>query len=153
MTDAKKPSVTKNLSILIVEDSDAGIAFLRQELKGIGFEHIVMAKNGAEGLEKARESARIGVPFELVIADINMPKMDGLQMVERFKEEDALKNIPVLVVSAERDMGKVLKAINLGVKQYIIKPYSRNDLKDKIISIFNQMGKDSVVEIRRKEGE
>lgn len=151
MTEAKKPGVTKNLSILIVEDSDAGIAFLRQELKGIGFEHIVMAKNGAEGLEKARESARIGIPFELVIADINMPKMDGLQMVEKFKEEDSLRGIPVMIVSAERDMGKVLKAINLGVQQYIIKPYSRNDLKDKIISIFNQMGKDSVVEIRRKD--
>jgi YesN/AraC family two-component response regulator len=144
MTENKKPSVTKKLSILIVEDSDAGIAFLRQELKGIGFEHIVMAKNGAEGLEKARESARIGVTFELVIADINMPKMDGLQMVEQFKEEDALKNIPVLI--------KVLKAINLGVQQYIIKPYSRNDLKDKIIAIFNQLGKDPVAEIHTKPG-
>lgn len=151
MSETKKPSVTKSLNILIVEDSDAGIAFLRQELKGIGFEHIVMAKNGAEGLEKARESARMGIPFELVIADINMPKLDGLQMIEKFKEEDALKSIPVMIVSAERDMGKVLKAINLGVQQYIIKPYSRNDLKDKIISIFNQMGKDSVVEIHRKE--
>lgn len=148
MTAAEKPSVSKALNILIVEDSDAGIAFLKQELKGIGFEHIVMAKNGAEGLEKARESAKIGMPFQLVIADINMPKMDGLQMVEKFKEEDSLKNVPVMIVSAERDMGKVLKAINLGVQQYIIKPYSRNDLKDKIISIFNQMGKDSVVEIR-----
>lgn len=148
MTAAEKPSVSKGLNILIVEDSDAGIAFLKQELKGIGFEHIVMAKNGAEGLEKARESAKIGMPFQLVIADINMPKMDGLQMVEKFKEEDTLKNVPVMIVSAERDMGKVLKAINLGVQQYIIKPYSRNDLKDKIISIFNQMGKDSVVEIR-----
>ena len=58
---------------------------------------------------------------------------------------------PVLIVSAERDMGRVIKAINLGVKQYIIKPYSRNDLKDKIISIFNQMGKDSVVEIRHQK--
>ena len=83
MTNTKRPSVTKNLNILIVEDSDAGIAFLKQELKGIGFEYIVMAKNGVEGLEKAKESARIGTPFDLVIADINMPKMDGLQMLEQ----------------------------------------------------------------------
>ena len=121
--------------LLIVEDSEASLIFLKQELRTIGFKKIQFATNGREGLEKAKDSVLMGAPYDLIISDINMPQMDGLTMFERFQTERDLKDIPLLVISAEKDMSKVLRAVNLGVSQYIIKPYNRNELQEKIISV------------------
>ncbi|MGB0452941.1 MAG: response regulator [Bacteriovoracaceae bacterium] len=128
--------LAKTLRILIVEDSEAGTVFLRQELKTLGFEDILTAGNGVEGIKRVEESEENSKPVELIIADINMPKMDGIEMVKQLKVKPERKGIPILIVSAERDKTKVLEAINAGVSQYILKPYSRKDIISKIQSVF-----------------
>lgn len=109
------------LKILYVEDDTT----LREQFRTF-FERrcdeLLLASNGEEGLKLVEEHSP-----DIVITDIKMPVMDGLEMFEKIRIKN--KEIPVLVTSAFNDQDYLLKAINLGVTRYILKPFNRTILR------------------------
>lgn len=116
--------ILKTLKILIVED-EKRLAQLLKEAINDSFYKVVIAKDGTEGLKKYK----IFKP-DIIITDIMMPKLDGLDMTIKIKEIDS--NIPIIVLSAHSDKEKLLKAIDVGINKYFIKPFDPDEVIEHI---------------------
>lgn len=124
------------LRFLIVDDFSTMRRIIRGLLKEAGFIEADEAEDGQVGLQKLYASH-----FDFVISDINMPNMDGLQMLENMKQDEKLKGIPVLVITAEASKEDVLRAAQIGAAGYIVKPFSKATLEDKINKILKRNAK------------
>jgi len=102
--------------ILIVDDEPFNIDYLEQELEDLDFETI-SAKDGQEALDLVAAEAP-----DLILLDIMMPVMDGFDVLARLNEDEAWRNIPVVVISASNDLESVVKGIELGAEDYLPKP-------------------------------
>jgi two-component system chemotaxis response regulator CheY len=121
------------LDILIVDDS-AGIRkilqrVIRQAEVPLGVVH--EAGDGAEALEVLK-SHSVG----LILSEINMPNMNGLELLSRLKADAALKSVPVVMVSTEGNQATVLEAVQLGAAGYVRKPFNAEQIKEKLASFF-----------------
>ncbi|MFL9826719.1 response regulator [Rhodoplanes sp. SY1] len=109
-------------SVLAVDDGITMRLFYREVLEKAGFV-VEEAANGIEGLERA-----LMTRFDLMVVDINMPKMNGYEMVRQMRDNPALRSIPVLTVSTEEKEGDVVKAYDAGANFYLVKPVRPDDL-------------------------
>lgn len=103
--------------ILIVDDEPFNVDYLEQELEDLDYETIT-AGNGKEALEKIQSEAP-----DLVLLDIMMPVMDGFEVLTRMKSNPALRDIPVIVISADNNLQSVVKGIQIGAEDYLPKPF------------------------------
>lgn len=132
---AKEPNQISNeedpVSILIVEDN----VELRNFLSDILSEsyRVLTATNGQEGLDQAREY----IP-DLIISDIMMPAMDGLDMVKNIKENREICHIPIILLSAKSSLDDRISGLEQGIDDYITKPFSATYLKIRIKSLLHQ---------------
>lgn len=117
------------VDVLIVDDSAAIRKILHRVLlqAEIPLGKVVEAGDGVEALEKLREHQ-----VHLILSDINMPNMDGLQLLSSIKAQEALKPIPVVMVTTEGGSSKVMEAVSLGAAGYVKKPFTAEQIKDKI---------------------
>jgi len=117
------------LNVLVVDDSAAIrkilVRVLAQTDLPIGQIH--EAGDGMEALKKL-ESNSVG----LVLADINMPNMDGLQLLNRLQASSEWKDVPVIMITTEGSPARVLEAVQLGAKGYVRKPFTVEQIKEKI---------------------
>ena len=107
--------------ILIVEDSPTMrqlLVFALRRLKGV---EIVEAQDGMDGLRKVSNDQ-----FDLALIDINMPVMDGLKLISLMREEESLKEIPIVVITTEGAQEDRERALNLGANEYLTKPIQAN---------------------------
>ena len=126
-------SLLKTLKILIVED-EIRLAQLLKEAIYNSFFSIVIAKDGNEGLKKFKTFKP-----DIIITDIMMPFCDGLEMTQKIKELD--ENIQIIVLSAHSDKEKLLKAIDLGISKYFIKPFDPEEVIEHINKIAPKLRK------------
>lgn len=132
----------KNLKLLIVED-ETKLSKLLKEAMSDYFETIILANNGEEGIKKFK----INKP-DIIITDIMMPKMDGLEMTTEVKKID--EDIPIVILSAFSDTAKLLKAIDLGISKYFIKPFDPDDLVEYLSTLAQKINKKKSIVL--KEG-
>ena len=129
--------------ILIVDDSQLIHSMFRLVLSRYKNCKIVDAMDGLEALNVlSREN-----DFNLILLDINMPVMNGLQFMEKIKNENMYRHIPVIVVSTEGREEDTLRALQLGATGYVVKPFKVNMLSDqieKILSKKRSLGESSV---------
>lgn len=125
-----------NTRILVVDDFSTMRKIVKNVLKQLGYNNIEEAENGAEALQKLRTKK-----FDFVVADWNMPNMDGLEMLRAIRSDAELKDLPVLMVTAEADKDKVIAAIKAGVNNYIVKPFTAETLKQKMEQIYQKLYK------------
>jgi len=124
------------MKIMAVDDLKQNRYLLRKLLEGHGYS-VETAENGVEALRKAREN-----PPDMIIADVLMPKMDGFQLCRNLKNDEKLKNIPVLFYSATyADKKSQELAMSIGAVGYIIKPIEPDDFIKIIKEIFEKYGK------------
>jgi len=116
------------IPVLVVDDSEAMQRIVCRLLQQIGFENLDCAGSGDDALQKLHEKK-----FGLVISDWYMGAMDGLTLTRRIRTEDALRHIPVILISAVAKADNVIDAKEAGVL-YIVKPFSAAALKAKIES-------------------
>ena len=112
--------------ILIVDDEPFNIDYLEQELSELDYE-IVTAVNGQEALEKIKETSP-----DLVLLDIMMPIMDGFAVLDQAKADSAMRDIPIIVISANNDLKSVVKGIEKGADDYLPKPFEPRILHARI---------------------
>jgi two-component system, chemotaxis family, chemotaxis protein CheY len=120
------------LDVLIVDDSAAIRKILQRVLRqtDLPLGEIKEAGDGTEAVEILKDRS-----FGLILSDINMPHMDGLQLLARIKEMDHLKNVPVIMITTEGGQGKVLEAVQLGATGYVRKPFTADQIKEKLAGI------------------
>ena len=106
----------RDWSVLVVDDSEAIRVLLLELLSLIGYA-ADSAEDGAQGLEML-----LAKPYDLVLSDIRMPRMDGYQMLEAIKTTPSLQHIPVVVVSALQEVDSVVRCLELGAEDYLFKP-------------------------------
>jgi two-component system chemotaxis response regulator CheY len=119
------------MKILVVDDFATMRRIIKNTLQQLGYTNIEEAQNGYQAMSAIRKG---GVQF--VISDWNMPVMDGLELVTKIRSEPTLKNLPILMVTAEAERDKVIAAVKAGVNNYIVKPFTPETLKEKIEKIF-----------------
>ncbi len=119
----------KNQTVLFVEDEELAREKLAKLLSKL-FKTVILAINGEEGLKKFKESYDSDEKIDLIISDINMPIMNGLEMIERIREIDL--NVPLIFTTARSETENIIKAIDLNVSSYIIKPIDTTLLIKKI---------------------
>jgi adenylate cyclase len=106
-------------ALLIVDDSEDNRFTLASRLKREGYENVTSASNGRCALELLAERS-----FDLVLLDIQMPDMDGYQVLEHLKTDTMLRNIPVIMISAVDAIESVVRCISLGAEDYLPKPFN-----------------------------
>ncbi len=119
------------IRILIVDDFSTMRRIIKNILKQLGFENVEEAENGADAYEMLDAEK-----FDFIITDWNMPVMDGLGLLKKVRTDPALKHLPVLMVTAEAEKDKVVTAIQAGINNYIVKPFTPEVLKEKMDKIF-----------------
>ncbi|MFH1402360.1 MAG: response regulator [Patescibacteria group bacterium] len=118
--------------ILIIEDERMISRALEDTLKFEGFE-IISAENGSDGLKLA-----LAERPDLIVLDIVLPKMNGMDMLKRLKENEDCKDIPVLILSNLSGKEKIIEAFKKGVDEYMVKSdYQIQDVVDKIRELLN----------------
>ncbi|MFY9725523.1 MAG: response regulator [Bryobacteraceae bacterium] len=117
------------LHVLIVDDSPAMRSFIHRvlELSGLEVGRCLEASNGEEALRLLEDNW-----VDAVLTDINMPQMDGEELLRRMSGHAVLRSIPVLVVSTDRTEGRIQKMLTLGAKGYVTKPFAPETLRDEL---------------------
>ncbi|HCY17571.1 MAG: two-component system response regulator [Curvibacter sp. GWA2_64_110] len=123
------------LRFLVVDDFSTMRRIVRNLLKESGFSEADEAEDGVVALQKLRNSN-----FDFVVSDINMPNMNGFQLLAEIKKDEKLKHIPVLMVTAEARKEDIVLAAQQGAAGYIVKPFTKATLEDKLIHILKKTG-------------
>ncbi len=121
-----------SLNVLIVDDSSAIRKILQRVLRQVEapISEIFEAADGVEALA-VLESQKVS----FVLSDINMPNMDGLQLLSEIKNRAEFKSLPVVMITTEGAQNKVLEAVNLGAAGYVRKPFTPEQIKEKLVGI------------------
>ncbi|MBK7363858.1 MAG: chemotaxis response regulator CheY [Nitrosomonas sp.] len=127
-------SADKNLKFLVVDDFSTMRRIIRNLLRELGFLNVEEAEDGAAALRKLRESN-----FDFVVSDWNMPNMDGLTMLQSVRADQELKQIPVLMVTAEAKKENIIAAAQAGANGYIVKPFTAATLDEKLNKILQNI--------------
>lgn len=115
------------MKILVVDDSRAVQALLSRMLKELGHETLT-ASDGREALSILEKRQDI----ELALVDWNMPVMTGLELVKAVRASPLLRGLPILMVTSEAEAERVLQAVESGASEYLMKPFSKEELASKI---------------------
>lgn len=120
------------LDVLIVDDSAAIRKILQRVLvqADVALGKVIEANDGNEALERLK-SQSVG----LILSDINMPNMDGLELLARLRADAAWKSVPIIMVTTEGSQNKVMQALQLGANGYVRKPFTAEQIKEKLVGI------------------
>ena len=118
------------LKFLIVDDFSTMRRIVRGLLKEMGCNNAEEAEDGQVALAMLKNAK-----FDFVVSDINMPNMNGFQLLQAVKADDALKHIPVLMVTAEARKEDIVLAAQSGAAGYIVKPFTKATLEEKVQKI------------------
>ncbi|MCD6674745.1 MAG: chemotaxis response regulator CheY [Burkholderiaceae bacterium] len=122
-----------DLRFLIVDDFSTMRRIVRSLLKEMGYQNADEAEDGQAAMAKLRSQ-----PFDFVVSDINMPNMNGFELLQAIKADDALKHLPVLMVTAEARKEDIVQAAQSGAAGYIVKPFTKATLEEKIGKIMQR---------------
>ncbi|OUR99787.1 hypothetical protein A9Q84_01805 [Halobacteriovorax marinus] len=126
--------ITANMKILVVEDDLDTRNLIKTLLRKQGFKNIHSVVDGVEGLDFLEKAFIEDSPVKLILADWNMPKLDGISFLNHLKNSIDFKGIPFVMVTADNDRQHVVEAINSGVSEYLIKPIKPEILVEKMVS-------------------
>jgi two-component system, chemotaxis family, chemotaxis protein CheY len=124
---------------LIVDDSAMMRKVVERALRqaGVNLTEVAQANNGAEALAMLRETAGSNDGFDLIFSDINMPVMDGLEFIEKRKQEGLAPGVPVVMITTEGSSPMVMRALAAGAKGYICKPFTTDQVKACVMPLLN----------------
>lgn len=122
----------EDLRLLLVDDSILSLKYTQRILQDLGITNITLAKDGAEALKLLRSTY-----FDLVITDFNMPKIDGLQLINQVKSDGELKSVPILMLTSEKDEARLAAVKQAGVAAILDKPFEPTLIKNLITRLLN----------------
>lgn len=123
------------LRFLIVDDFSTMRRIVRNLLKESGYTEAEEAEDGVAAMQKLRNGR-----FDFVVSDINMPNMNGFELLAQIKQDEKLKHLPVLMVTAEARKEDIVAAAQGGAAGYIVKPFTKATLEEKVAHILKKLG-------------
>lgn len=124
------------MKTLVIDDMMTMRKIITKMLKSIGFTNIQEADDGATAWPMIEAAAAAGQPYEFIVSDWNMPKMSGLDLLIKIRATEGIKDTPFLMVTAEAEQSNVVKVVQAGVSNFVVKPFKPATLKEKIQKIF-----------------
>jgi len=138
----------KNLTILYVEDDEIARIKLSKILKRF-FKDVLLAANGLEGYILFQEQQLANNTIDLILSDINMPKMNGIEMLESIRELDT--DVPIIYTTARSESEYLLRAIELNVNHYVLKPIDTEDIINRIQEVCEKKYYENLLQSKNKE--
>ena len=123
-----------NMKFLIVDDFSTMRRIVRNLLKEIGYANADEAEDGAVALKMLQNSK-----YDFIVSDINMPVMNGFELLSAVKADETLKHLPVLMVTAEARKEDIVRAAKDGAAGYIVKPFTKATLEEKVQKIMQKL--------------
>jgi two-component system chemotaxis response regulator CheY len=122
----------KKISVLIIDDSAVMRKIVERSLRQAGLElvKVLEAGNGVEALAALRREK-----VDLILSDINMPSMDGLEFLKQLPTIESAKGVPVVMITTEGSESRVVEAISAGASGYIRKPFTPDQVKERVASL------------------
>jgi two-component system chemotaxis response regulator CheY len=117
------------MKILLIDDSRTMRNIQKNVLKGLGEYECAEAGDGIEGITAMSASPE---PFNLILVDWNMPKMDGITFVRHVREKD--RTTPIIMVTTEAEKSRIIEALKAGVNNYVMKPFTPDVLLERVKS-------------------
>jgi two-component system, chemotaxis family, chemotaxis protein CheY len=120
---------------LIIDDSSVMRKIVERSLRQAGIElgKVVEAANGAEGLAALQENV-----VDLILCDINMPVMDGLEFVRQVAKVESAKGVPIVMITTEGSESHVVEALSAGARGYIRKPFTPDQVKEHVVPLLGR---------------
>lgn len=130
-----------DLRALVIDDSPIMRQFICRTLKlsGLDFTDCFQAGNGQEALDQLHKEA-----VDVILCDVNMPEMDGEQLLRRIEQDVRLRSIPIIVVSADATAHRVQRMLDLGARGYLLKPFSPERLRSELLRVIPRANKGRV---------
>jgi two-component system chemotaxis response regulator CheY len=121
-----------SIRALIVDDSSVMRKIVERSLRqaGIDLSDVLQAGNGAEALSVLKDSA-----VDLILCDINMPVMDGIEFIKQLPGVENAKNVPVVMIPTEGSEAHVVQALSCGARGYIRKPFTPEQVKEHVVPV------------------
>ncbi|MGM0461036.1 MAG: response regulator [Fibrobacterota bacterium] len=116
------------MKILLVDDSSTMRRIQKTQLKNLGVDTVLEAEDGVEGLKVLSQN----MPVDTILLDWNMPRMDGLTMLEEVRKNGAYADVKIIMCTSESEKTKVITALKAGANQYMVKPFTPDVLKEKL---------------------
>ena len=120
-----------SLKVVIVDDQQTMRSLVRNGLEQLGFRNFAEAPDGEAALRQV-----ISEPPSLVISDFNMPKLDGLGLLRAIRSHEPIRKTAFIMLTGRADKELVQRAVQFGVNNYLVKPFTVGTLKEKIEAIF-----------------
>ena len=127
-------SQPSDLKFLVVDDFSTMRRIVRGLLKEIGCHNVEEAEDGAVALQMLKANR-----YDFVVSDINMPNMNGFDLLKAIKADENLKRIPVLMVTAEARKEDIVLAAQSGAAGYVVKPFTKATLEEKVTKIMQKL--------------
>ena len=124
--------IDTSLKVLVVDDMSTMRRIIKNVLKQIGFSDLIEAENGQDALNKLKTDGGFG----LVVSDWNMPVMPGIDFLRAVRADPDIKHLPFLMVTAEAQKENIIEAVQAGVSNYVVKPFTAEALKEKLEKVF-----------------
>jgi len=125
------------MKVLVIDDSMTMRKIIVKCLQGIGLKDVVQAGDGVEALRKFKEHPGI----ELILCDWNMPELNGYDFLIKFREDQNNKEIPFIMVTTEAEKESIVRAIQAGANNYILKPFDQETLQLKVNQTLTSLNK------------
>ncbi|MCB9025771.1 MAG: response regulator [Bdellovibrionaceae bacterium] len=122
----------RDTKILVVDDSLNHRQLIFDSLKKLGFKSITTSENVNDAFMKLNSEEDKGTPFNLILSDLNMPGLSGLDFLKMVRETEKFKVLPFLLITTESEKGAVIQAAMNGVSSYIVKPFSVETLTKRL---------------------
>ena len=125
----------KGMKILVVDDFSTMRRIIRNLVRELGFSNSEEADDGATALPMLKTGR-----YDFLVTDWNMPVMEGIDLVRSIRADPELREMPILMVTAEARREQIVAAAEAGVNGYIVKPFTAQTLEQKIAKIFERLG-------------
>ena len=125
-----------SMKFLVVDDFSTMRRIVRNLLKELGYTNAEEAEDGVVALSRLKSEK-----FDFVVSDWNMPNMTGIELLKNIRADDALKTLPVLMITAEARKENIIEAAQAGANGYIVKPFTAATLDEKLNKIFKNLEK------------
>lgn len=126
-------TIDRNMRILVVDDFSTMRRIVKNILKQLEFNNVVDADDGTTAWEVLNKDK-----IDFVISDWNMPKMSGLELLKKIRNSEEFADMPFLMVTAEGQQENIIEAVQAGVSNYIVKPFTPETIEQKIEKIFEK---------------
>lgn len=122
-----------SMKVMVVDDFATMRRIVRNILKQIGFSDITEADDGKSAYNQLKREK-----VDLLLCDWNMPEMSGLELLNKVRADDDLKDIPFVMVTAEAQKQNIIEAVKAGVNSYIVKPFTADTVIEKLKKVFGE---------------